>query len=461
MPSAIKRGGRWYAKFRDETGKPVRRRTTAQTKRECEALAHELEADAERRRLGLAPKRVDSGKTLAELCTWWLDNRCSPTSRKHEAQRLAHITDSKVGALPLALVTAAGLEARSPELARDGTLGAGGVNHLRATLRTAYNKGRKAGEWAGPNVAADTEPRKVPKLVCDTLTAAELEHLLPFVPADWRGFFAAAGYNGFRKGECAGFLKADVNLEREEFTVRASYDADTTKGKHADVVPIARALLPYVKAALVSRGPYLFPDTKGRMRKPHCNPERILRSALSAAGLVLGYDHTCRRKSCREAHAGEPHLERQADAAPRSCPRKGCGMRLWPVPVPREIGFHGLRHSCATILLRGRVDIHRVQRILRHASITTTVNTYGHLIADDLREAFDVFTPPAAPQAQQEPVRAEAAALGPTWVQGGQEATEGPEALSANRQGPQEKKWWLGADSNRLPGDYETPALAR
>src|SRR6266550_5541430 len=39
-------------------------------------------------------------------------------------------------------------------------------------------------------------------------------------------------------------------------------------------------------------------------------------------------------------------------------------------------------------MLRAGVDAHRVQRILRHASVTTTTTgTYGHLSLEDLRDA--------------------------------------------------------------------------
>ena len=38
-------------------------------------------------------------------------------------------------------------------------------------------------------------------------------------------------------------------------------------------------------------------------------------------------------------------------------------------------------------MLRAGVDPHRVQRVLRHASVTTTTGTYAHLAIEDLRDA--------------------------------------------------------------------------
>jgi hypothetical protein len=66
-----------------------------------------------------------------------------------------------------------------------------------------------------------------------------------------------------------------------------------------------------------------------------------------------------------------------------------------------------LRHSCATILLRAGVDIHRVQRILRHASVTTTSGTYAYLGAEGLREALSYIQ--GSPESERTHRQSEAA----------------------------------------------------
>src|SRR6266853_4240299 len=70
-----------------------------------------------------------------------------------------------------------------------------------------------------------------------------------------------------------------------------------------------------------------------------------------------------------------------------------CGAKLWPKAIPRPMRFHDLRHTAATLMLRAGVDAHRVQRILRHASVTTTTGTYGHLALEDLRDAVSRIGP--------------------------------------------------------------------
>jgi integrase len=48
--------------------------------------------------------------------------------------------------------------------------------------------------------------------------------------------------------------------------------------------------------------------------------------------------------------------------------------------LPPTTRFHDLRHTCATLLLRQGVKPKFVQELLGHADITTTLNTYFHVI---------------------------------------------------------------------------------
>lgn len=51
---------------------------------------------------------------------------------------------------------------------------------------------------------------------------------------------------------------------------------------------------------------------------------------------------------------------------------------------------HMLRHTCATRLVRGKVDLPRVQKWMGHKSIQVTMR-YSHLVADDLDIAADAL----------------------------------------------------------------------
>jgi integrase len=51
-------------------------------------------------------------------------------------------------------------------------------------------------------------------------------------------------------------------------------------------------------------------------------------------------------------------------------------------------GPHSFRHGYATELLRRGVPVEVVQRLLGHASIATTSDTYAHLKIEDARRAL-------------------------------------------------------------------------
>src|SRR5467141_4191489 len=98
-----------------------------------------------------------------------------------------------------------------------------------------------------------------------TLRIEEIPRVVEHVPALWRPFTATAIYAGLRKGELRGLRKCDVDLDAGLITVRCSYDRETTKGGHADVIPIAPALMPYLQAAIdATPSDLVFPWPDGR-----------------------------------------------------------------------------------------------------------------------------------------------------------------------------------------------------
>ncbi|MFM2152291.1 MAG: hypothetical protein RL199_726 [Pseudomonadota bacterium] len=386
MASVFDKRGVWYIKFKNEQGKWVAKASKADTKTAAKVEAQEAERLARRRREGLEPMPADSSLTLCDLCNWWLENRCKPDRVYNERKRLQrHVLDAPVGQTPLAKIRAGHIEDVLVKMERDG-LAATTINGLRGLLGTVFSKARKAGVWTGPDVMGDVERRKVPRRIYATLSADEVPRMLGHVPDDWRLYFEAAVLTGMRKGELCGLKRKDVDLDARLLTVARSYDKGTTKGGHADLIPIAEPLMPVLRAALArSTSEWVFPDENGRMRTAEGDPQKVLRHALARAGIVEGYLHTCRR--CKAT--GRKHEEGHPDSAPRKCPN--CTMTLWPKAQPRAMRFHDLRHTTATLLLRAGVDPHRVQRILRHSDIKVTVGTYGHLQVEDLRSAMNVL----------------------------------------------------------------------
>ncbi len=64
-------------------------------------------------------------------------------------------------------------------------------------------------------------------------------------------------------------------------------------------------------------------------------------------------------------------------------------------PPPRRagltgVGFHTLRHTCASMLIESGLSPLRLQRWMGHHSPAFTLDTYGHLIDGDLGPALDL-----------------------------------------------------------------------
>ena len=385
MASVYKKGSTWYAQFNDATGRRKLLALDAKTKTEAKRLADDLERKAERQRMGIEPIITDSTKTLAELCEWWLENRCNPRRIYNERKRLQrHVLDAPLGRIPVKHLTSKHVEDALRGMDRKG-LSPSTINGLRGALNTVFERAFKAELFQGLNPIKNVESWKQPKKVHETLRAEEVPTLLPHVPTEWRNLFIAALYTGMRKGELFGLRKRDVDLRSGVIVVARSYDNETTKGAHADAIPIAKPLRAHLEEAMsLSSTDLVFPDSKGCMRSPEADPQKVLRSALGRAGLIEGYDCVCRR--CKAGKV-EPHVWRQSDNVERRCPT--CSMRLWPRAIPRKMRFHDLRHTTATLLLRAGIQMQHVQRILRHADIKLTVDTYGHLVVEDLRAAVD------------------------------------------------------------------------
>jgi hypothetical protein len=175
-----------------------------------------------------------------------------------------------------------------------------------------------------------------------------------------------------------------VDLAARTIIVRRSYDGDTTKGGHADTIPIAAELIPYLEAAIAaSPSDLVFPGADGNLRSENAQVEITLRRALRRAAICLGYEHKCRAKGCG-------HVERPAHDQMRLCPTHN--HRMWPVGIVRPIRFHDLRYTTGSLLAMRGVDTPALQRILRHRDPRITMATYVHLTPGYLRSEIDRLT---------------------------------------------------------------------
>jgi hypothetical protein len=126
------------------------------------------------------------------------------------------------------------------------------------------------------------------------------------------------------------------------------------------------------------KGPCAAPSIAGRI---HASLEREDR--LFGAGR-LG---VCFLSTERQAAAGREYARRRLSAACRSegwnssSHRDDCGRLV--EDDPRRFGFHNLRHSLASFLVRIRTDPKTVQTLLRHSDVRLTHQFYSHAVSQD------------------------------------------------------------------------------
>lgn len=427
MASVFKRGKRWYVRVRDGSGKWISRASTARSRQQAIRLAVELEQRHERVRLGLeapAPESI----TFGALVDFWLEEYGRHLESKSAELVIEKWLRPPLGELPLRDVTSSRVEGLI-NAARD-KLGPRSLNGLRAHVHRLFEVALRRGLWIGKNPADDVPRFRVPKRLPTFLRWDEVPLLLKHLDAAWRPLFATALWTGMRRGELLALRRSDLDLAEGTIAVqRSGVDSDTTKGGHADLIPIASQLRPFLAVALAhSKSELVFPGPSQRKaRGKGARLDLVLRRALGRAGIVTGYLHVCRRGSCRRTH-DEPYEEQAPDAEERRCPR--CNMKLWAKPLPRHVRFHDLRHTTATLLLKSGVSLALVQRILRHASPEITARVYGHLEVDDLQQAIEALRWPELPAGELPKPQQQAAEASAGGVAGLSQELEAPKGES-------------------------------
>jgi len=462
MASVIKRGGKWYVKFRAADGTVKRKVLPDLTEKKAKQSAADLERAADRQILGLDPTPPrDGGGTVAALFAWWLDTYSagSPSHDRNISAVRGHFSSSALGAMRLVDVRAGDVETFLQ--AKAATLAPQSLNHLRRYLVTAFSRAIEAGRWEGANEAKKTRKRKVPKAAGDYLRVEEVAPMLMALEPRRRPLFATAIYTGLRKGELLALRKSDVELRPRLLTVARTNTRATTKGGQATAIPIAADLIPYLEAAVASSpSELLFPGANGLPMRKDADFCKALRRALADAGITTGYAHVCRRlekgRQCR-------HVELAPDAALRLCPVHGA--KLWPKAKVRQIRFHSLRHTTGSLMVMAGVNVIAVSKMLRHSDVKITADVYAHLSPEYLRAEVDKMKLGTGVPELLEPLRAAVnagagAKEGPNRVQ----ALDAEKAKGRNPVGNPAELRPLNpcaiVDSNHWPSASETDALS-
>jgi integrase len=340
----------WLARLPDE---PRTHLGLFSTYEEAEAvLGAALEA--------MAQGRVTTGRTLLAYGRHVLDQRELDGYRGVGRERRAwenYVGTWDAGARPVGACTRKVIRAWVLELR--GRLAhqtvANALNLLRAVLRRAVED-----DLVDHNAARDVDLRRHGRTedTSTTLTRAELEALLYASDPEGRHLIAVAAWTGMRQGEVRSLRVQDVSLEgaSPHLVVRHGSPGKPTKSGKIRRVPLfGRALvaLQSWKPPANDRG-LVFPTRTGAVR---------------CAGRMV-----------------EPEDWRRWLKAAR---------------ITRHVRWHDLRHTCATLLLRGELtpepwSLEAVKELLGHSSLQVT-ERYAKGDGSLAEKSARAVKPPEAP----------------------------------------------------------------
>ena len=167
--------------------------------------------------------------------------------------------------------------------------------------------------------------------------------MLAEVPDEWRLFFEFLAHTGLRIGEAVALTWADVDFGKRRVNVRRRLyrgGFDSPKSRYGRrTVPLSQGLsqaLWRLRGTVADDSP-VFASRTGGFLEPSNLFARVLKPAARRAGVPWAH-------------------------------------------------FHTLRHTCATMLFRHGLNAKQVQMWLGHHSPAFTLETYVHLLPEDLPE---------------------------------------------------------------------------
>ncbi len=356
------RGGtRYRVEWRDPAG--GHRSRTFRRRKDAEYFLHRTEVElASGTYRDPRAARTLLGEHLEAFLAAAVDLR--PTTRELYEMAARRYVVPRFGTTPIGSIGPADIRAWMAELASHGT-GARTIQLARQVLSRALRQAVVDGMIV-ENPARAAPPPRAPRRELRIPTTADVEAIAEAIAPRYRAMVLLAAYGGLRFGELAGLRRRDVRLlERKVDVVRQVVEAGP--GVHVSELKTAAARRSVTIPSSVA-------DELGRhLEDVALEPDAHV--FTGRGGFLL------RRRNYRG--------------------------RVW-LPALRAAGvegvrFHDLRHHAAAAAIAAGGHPKAIQARLGHASITTTLDTYGSLMPSldtELADRLDEVRAGARPTGQ-------------------------------------------------------------
>ncbi len=350
--------GRWMARIALPNGQ--RRHFYGKTRQDAAKKMHIALRDVERG-IPLADERL----TVAKFLDTWLEQRARPTVRPRTFEayesKVRLYLKPKLGHVRLARLTPDQVQRAQNELLAAG-LSPQTVRHARTVLRTALGQ---AVAWGAVsrNVAALVHAPKVERQEQVTLSPEQARRFLEAVEGDrHETLYHVALALGMRQGEILGLTWDAVDLDEQ--TLRVERTLQRVDGKPTLAEPKTRR----------SRRTLPLSDSLTAKLGKHRAQQK--RARLAAGESWKGWSAPLVFTSEVGTPLDSPNLNKRFQRA------------LADAGMPK-MRFHDLRHSCASFMIAQGMHPRVVMEQLGHSQISTTMDTYAHVMPDALRDAAD------------------------------------------------------------------------
>ncbi|MDI6773612.1 MAG: site-specific integrase [bacterium] len=345
--------GLWFVDFVDATGRRIRQ--TIGPGEEGRRLARKVLAQREAEaQLGIHRLPAAQTARFGEYAEDWLRRslaRLRPKTVELYEDLLTYHLLPAFGEMRLGAIARRDIEAYlaeavgTPRPGRSAPSAPATINRGLAVLKVILRDAEEHGHLT-ENPAARVKPLANPDTdELHVLGPEEIGRLLDAAEEPWKTLYLAAVHTGLRRGELLGLRWGDLDSTKGLLHVRRSRG----RVREGDGYAVHEAL----------------PKTRHSRRSVDLSP--TVREALLA--LPAGDDPN--RDYVFRSRTGGPIDPNNVDRAFKR--------HLTLAGLP-EIRFHDLRHTHASLLIAAGVHPKAIQSRLGHASITTTLNTYGHLM---------------------------------------------------------------------------------